>query len=119
MNCDYVLHIGQRRIYIEVAGVIGVYKKWYLENRKLNDSISKENYRIKLGVKEKMLKDEGLEYYILFPCDLTDENLDLILSTDSPNDTRQLIESFNKTYVDWDKVKDRGCIKYDKSGVQV
>lgn len=55
MNCDYVLHIGQRRIYIEVAGVIGVYKKWYLENRKLNDSISKENYRIKLGVKEKML----------------------------------------------------------------
>lgn len=120
MNCDYVICIGDRKIYIEVAGVIGEYKKWYFENRKLNDSKTKEDYRIKLGNKEEMLKNEGLEYYILFPCDLTEENLNLIISSNNPKETRETIKKFNKTYVDWDKVKARGSLEYNNvSGIQV
>lgn len=120
MNCDYVICIDDRKIYIEIAGVIGEYKKWYFENRKLNSSKTKENYRIKLGNKEEMLKNEGLEYYILFPCDLTDENLNLIISSNNPQETREIIKKFNKTYVDWDKVKARGSLEYSKeNSIQV
>jgi hypothetical protein len=72
MNCDYVIIYKNKIIYIEIAGILCNYKEWYLNNKPLN-SKSKEKYRLKLREKENMLKDAGLEYYILFPCDLNED----------------------------------------------
>lgn len=113
MNCDYVIFYKGRTIYIEIAGILMEYKKQYYQEQSLPNSKSKESYRVKLKKKEKMLMSAGLEYYILFPCDLTENNLDMILFSKNPNKTRKIIESFNKTYIDWEKVNKIGELKYD------
>ena len=36
MNCDYVIHINNRIIYIEIAGIIEPYKEWFFNNKPIN-----------------------------------------------------------------------------------
>jgi len=72
MDCDYVIKYKDKLIYIEIAGLLRDYKEWYLNDKPLN-SKSKEKYRLKLKEKERMFKEAGVEYYILFPCDLNED----------------------------------------------
>ena len=58
-----------------------------------------------------MLKDNGLLYFILFPCDLTQENFRNILE-DSSLELKKKIESFNKNNIDWVKIRETGELKY-------
>jgi len=71
MDCDYMIEYKGRKIYIEIAGLLRDYKEWYLNDKPLK-SKSKEKYRLKLKEKENMFKQSGVEYYILFPCDLNE-----------------------------------------------
>jgi hypothetical protein len=74
LDCDYIINYKDRTIYVEIAGILRDYKQWYLDSKPLN-SKSKEKYRLKLMEKEKMLKENNLEYYILFPSDLQEDFL--------------------------------------------
>ena len=58
-----------------------------------------------------MLKDNNLNYYILFPCDLTKENTYNILNNDSIS-LRKNIESFIKNNIDWNAVSKIWELKY-------
>ena len=58
-----------------------------------------------------MLKDNGLSYFILFPCDLTQENFRNILE-DGSLKLKKKIESFNKNNIDWVKIREAGELKY-------
>lgn len=80
LNCDYVIEYKNRIIYIEIAGLLRDYKEWYLNDKPIQCSKSKEKYRLKLKKKEDMLKSQRLEYYILFPCDLNDEIINKIFN---------------------------------------
>lgn len=111
MNCDYVIHINKKTIYIEIAGIIEAYKEWFFNNKPITNRKSREKYRIKLLEKQKMLKDNNLIYFILFPCDLTKDNFDAIL-TDGSVALRKKIESFMKNNIDWIKVREGGELKY-------
>lgn len=111
MNCDYLIHVKDHDIYIEIAGVIEAYKSYFFSNKSILNSKSKENYRIKLSQKQFMLKNNNLNYYILFPCDLTKENTYNILNNDSI-DLRKNIESFIKNNIDWNSVSKLGELKY-------
>lgn len=72
LNCDYKIIYKDRIIYIEIAGLLRDYKKYYYNNKPIASSKSKEKYRLKLMQKEQMLKENNLDYYILFPSDLND-----------------------------------------------
>jgi hypothetical protein len=74
MDCDYLININNKEYYIEIAGLLRDYKSWYYEDRELN-SKSRENYRVKLKEKEKMLKENGINCYLFFPSDLKNEYL--------------------------------------------
>lgn len=111
MNCDYVIHIKNQIIYVEIAGIIEAYKEWFINDRSIVRSKSKERYRLKLLEKQKMLKENGLHYYILFPCDLTHDNFYNILNNDSIS-LRKMIESFMKNNIDWKKIREIGELKY-------
>lgn len=112
MNCDYVIHINGKTIYIEIAGIIEAYKEWFFNDRPITNRKSREKYRLKLLEKRKMLRDNNLIYFILFPCDLTHDNFKSIL-TDSSISLRKRIESFMKNNIDWVKVRDSGELKYN------
>lgn len=73
MNCDYVIIINNKVKYIEIAGILNSEKEKfnYKNNLKINCN-RKEKYRLKLMQKEKMLKDNNLDYFILFPSDFDD-----------------------------------------------
>lgn len=73
-SIDYIINYNNRIIYIEIAGILKYYKQWYLDNKPLN-SKSREKYRLSLKEKERILKDNKLEYYILFPQDLSEDFL--------------------------------------------
>lgn len=111
MNCDYVLNIDNKTIYIEIAGIIESFKEWYYQGKIITCSKSKEKYRIKLLEKESMMKKIGLKYFILFPCDLTKDNFSKIISNPSLELKRD-IESFNKHNINWKRVRDVGELKY-------
>lgn len=111
MNCDYVINIKEKNIYIEIAGIIEAYKSSFFFDKPINASKSKENYRKKLSQKQFMLKENNLNYYILFPCDLTKENIYKILNNDSIM-LRKDIESFIKNNIDWKRVFEYGELKY-------
>lgn len=111
MNCDYVIHINDKIIYIEIAGIIEAYKEWFLEAKPIISSKSKEKYRQKLSEKQKMLKDNNLIYFILFPCDLTKDNMKSILEG-NPAELRKQIESFMQNNIDWIKVRESGELDY-------
>lgn len=69
MDCDYIIRYKDRVIYVEIAGILRDYKDWYYENKEISSSSSKEKYRLSLQEKESMLKNNNLEYYIIFPQD--------------------------------------------------
>lgn len=77
MDCDYVIHINKRIIYIEIAGVLDreSYKYSYKNPITIKSKVKKK-YAEKLNLKENMLKQNNKEYYILFPSDLN--NLDYL-----------------------------------------
>lgn len=111
MNCDYVIHIDDKTIYIEIAGIIEAYKAWFFNDRPITNRKSREKYRLKLLEKQRMLRDNNLIYFILFPCDLTHDNFKSIL-TDGSISLRKKIESFMKNNIDWVKIRDNGELKY-------
>ena len=111
MNCDYIINIKGKNIYIEIAGIIEAYKSYFFSGKPIKASKSKENYRKKLSKKQSMLRENNLNYYILFPCDLTKENVYEILNNDSVI-LRKNIESFIKNNIDWQKVTECGELKY-------
>lgn len=113
MNCDYVIHTHDEILYIEIAGIIADYKTWFYEDRKISRSKSKEKYRLKLKEKEFMLKNNGLKYFILFPCDLTQENFEDILHNQNLN-VKHRIENFYKNNIDWGKVRSIGKLDYSQ-----
>lgn len=111
MNCDYVIHINEKIIYIEIAGIIEAYKEWYYADKPITSSNRKEEYRLKLKEKEAMLKSHNLIYFILFPCDLTKDNFKNILE-DASLELKEQIEHFMKNNIDWIKVREIGELKY-------
>ena len=111
MNCDYVIYINGKTLYIEIAGIIEAYKEWFFNNREITSSKSKEKYRLKLLDKQRMLHENKLVYFILFPCDLTNENFKNILEDGSIR-LRKQIEGFMKNNIDWIKVRQNGELKY-------
>lgn len=80
MNCDYEIHFQGRIFYIELAGMLGnkVHDKCYRNNIPIQ-SKSKEKYRLGLIKKKEIFERENLEYYILLPSDMTEENYKKIL----------------------------------------
>lgn len=113
MNCDYVINYNSKEIYIEIAGIINEYKKWYYQNKIIDKSHHKEEYRLKLQKKENLMQLNNLEYYLLFPCDLTKKNLYDILNTDNYLATRIRIENFYKNNLDWNKISQSKELKFD------
>lgn len=113
MNCDYVIHVSEKIIYIEIAGILAEYKNLYYDNRPIIRSKSKEDYRLKLQKKEEMLKSHNLIYFILFPCDLTKDNFKNILQ-DSSIELRKTIEKFIQNNIDWVKIREIGELDYSK-----
>ena len=111
MNCDYVIHINDKIIYVEIAGIIEAYKEWYYKNKPITNSNRKEKYRQKLMEKEDMLKTHNLIYFILFPCDLTKDNFKNILENSSL-ELKKNIENFIKNNIDWVKIRELGELKY-------
>lgn len=111
MNCDYVIHINDKIIYIEIAGIIDAYKEWFFNNKPITNRKSREKYRLKLLSKQKMLRDNNLVYFILFPCDLTQDNFNAIL-IDGSISLRKKIESFMKNNIDWAKIRHKGKLEY-------
>ena len=105
------MNINGKNIYIEIAGVIEAYKNHFFSNKEITCSNSKEIYRQKLSEKQSMLKENNLNYYILFPCDLSKENIHKILVEDSIA-LRKNIESFIKNNINWNKVSKIGELKY-------
>ncbi|NRU52600.1 hypothetical protein [Clostridium beijerinckii] len=78
MNCDYVIHIDNKAIYIELAGMLsGKNETKYKQNIDIS-SKSKQLYAEKLKLKENMLIQNGLNYFILFPSDLSENDLDFL-----------------------------------------
>lgn len=117
MNCDYVIHTQDEILYIEIAGIIADYKTWYYEDRKISRSKSKEKYRMKLKEKETMLKNSGLKYFILFPCDLTQENFEDILHNQNLK-VKHRIENFYKNNIDWEKIRSIGKLDYSQNVIR-
>ena len=111
MNCDYEIHINDKIIYVEIAGIIEAYKEWYYKNKPITNSNRKEKYRQKLMEKEEMLKSHNLIYFILFPCDLTKDNFKNILENGSL-ELKKNIEKFMKNNIDWVKIRELGELKY-------
>ena len=54
-----------------------------------------------------MLKDNNLKYFILFPCDLTNENMNKMIS-EPTLDLKHKIEQFNQANIDWKIVREKG-----------
>ena len=114
MNCDYVIHINEKTIYVEIAGIIEAYKEWYYNNKPITNNNRKEKYRLKLKKKEEMLKSHNLIYFILFPCDLTKNNFKNILENGSL-ELKKEIEKFNQNNIDWVKIRNTtGELDYSK-----
>lgn len=111
MNCDYVIQYNERKIYVEIAGLIEYYKQWYYSNKSINSSKSKEKYRRKLYEKELMFKRNNLTYFILFPCDLTADILDSVLESPTVS-LRKEIEKRYKNNIDWRIIQKTGQLKY-------
>lgn len=111
MDCDYLLKYDNREIYIEIPGIIASYKQWYYSNKPITASKSKDDYCKKLKYKEQLFIDNNLEYILLFPSDITRENLMLILNNPCRN-VRDKIEKEYKHNIQWDKVIDIGELKY-------
>ena len=117
MNCDYEIHLGDDVLYIEIAGILGDYKTWYYDDRKIEHNNSKEKYRLKLKEKERLLKENNIKYFILFPCDLTKENFSNIVHK-SDLILKHSIENFYRSNIDWSKVRKIGELDYSKDVIK-
>lgn len=111
-NCDYKIEYNGRLIYVEIAGILGQYKQFYIDNRKITSSQSKERYRIKLMEKEAMLTDAGVEYFILFPCDLSHDILGFIFNGEY-SEAKSLIRSHYKNNIHWKNIDPGRGVEYD------
>lgn len=78
-NCDYIIKYKNRIIYVEIAGMLKPEKKLTFKNDTYN-SKSKEKYRRSLTAKEYMFIEAGLDYYILFSDDISDDILNEIFN---------------------------------------
>lgn len=81
MNCDYEIHFQGRIFYVELAGLLchPCYERCYKENKHIETSKSKEKYRLKLMTKKSIFEEESLEYYIILPSEMNEENYREIL----------------------------------------
>lgn len=68
-TCDYVINYNDKKIYIEIAGILRDYKRHYVNNIKFN-SKSKMEYYNKLKIKENILIENKCDYLIIFPEDI-------------------------------------------------
>lgn len=75
MNCDYKIKFGYDIIYIELAGILcnKEHQEAYINNTPIK-SKSKEEYRQKLNQKKEIFERNNLEYYILLPDEMNEEN---------------------------------------------
>lgn len=115
-DCDYVINYNNKTIYVEIAGILGQYKPFYYEDKPITSSKSKEKYRQKLKEKEQFLIANNLIYFILFPCDLTEENMKQVIENPTV-ELRKQIESFNQTNIDFVNVRKLGKLDYDNPAV--
>lgn len=65
MNCDYVIK-GNKNYYIEIAGMLKDREKRYYEDY-IFSRYEKQKYAEKLREKERLMKEQGLNYFIFFP----------------------------------------------------
>jgi hypothetical protein len=68
-DCDYEINVAGKTVYVEIAGMLRDYKDWYYSDSKIN-SLSVDEYRKKLKSKEEILSGNGINYSIIFPCDI-------------------------------------------------
>lgn len=114
INCDYVIVFDDRTIYIEIPGYIYQYKVKYYNKEKISTK-HKEEYKQQLLKKEQLFIDNNLEYYVLFPSDLTQENLDAIINQE--DNIREIIASQHKNNIRWKDIMKIGELRYsDKVG---
>lgn len=116
MDCDYVIKYNDKTIYVEIAGIIGQYKPFYYEDKSITSSKSKERYRQKLKEKEQLLISNNHIYFILFPCDLTEENMKQVFENPTI-ELRKQIESFNQTNIDFVNVRKLGKLDYSNPAI--
>lgn len=116
MDCDYVIKYNNRIIYIEIAGVLESFKNWYIDRKPIESQKSKEKYRRNLLVKENLLKQSKVEYFILFPCDLTREFFDSILN-DEYLKTKKRLSTHYKNNIEWKNINDDVGIVFDYSNI--
>ncbi|MEG2381583.1 MAG: hypothetical protein RSB38_07810 [Oscillospiraceae bacterium] len=112
MNCDYMIINKKDRIYIEIAGILRNYKRFFLENLEIYKK-SKEKYRLDLIKKQEYLEDANVKFFILFPCDLTKQNLWNILNGDYES-VKNGINSFHKSNINWGSVSENGELEYQE-----
>jgi hypothetical protein len=115
-DCDYVIKHNNQTIYIEIAGIIGQYKPFYYSDKPITSSKSKEQYRQKLKDKEQLLISNNHIYFILFPCDLTEENIEQVIKNPTI-ELRKQIEAFNRTNIDFVNVRKIGKLDYDNPAI--
>lgn len=111
-KCDYIINYNGRKIVIEIAGMLSSYKRYYVNNIPILASKSKEHYRQSLKYKEQLLLSSGVQYFILFPCDLSINLLNTVLDSDY-NSVKTSLASFNKNNIDWTAVIPTVGVLYD------
>lgn len=73
IDCDYVIKIGKRLLFIEIAGII--FRPSDCIFSEYNYSGSRQNaYRDKLALKQSLLEKMGVDYLFLFLNDMADES---------------------------------------------
>lgn len=115
-DCDYIINYNDNTIYVEIAGIIEQYKTFYYADKSITSSKSKEKYRQKLKEKEQLLISNNCIYYILFPCDLTEDNMEQVIKNPTI-ELRKRIELFNKSNIDFVNVRKIGKLDYDNPAV--
>lgn len=81
MNCDYLIVLNSKKVYIELAGILGNkgHQDAYRNNIPIK-SKSKELYRQKLYQKRDIFERNNLEYYILLPDEMNENTYKNILN---------------------------------------
>ena len=80
INCDYKVTINGINYYFELAGILGniEHQSCYLTNTKICNSKSKEEYRLKLNLKKEIFEKNNINYFILLPKDMNEDNYNKI-----------------------------------------
>lgn len=115
MTCDYMLVLKEEKYYIEIAGYLAQYKSNYITNTSIKFK-NREKYRLRLQYKKEIFESNNVNYFILFPCDLTEDNIEQIVN----NPTKQLktdIELFIQNNIDWKEVKKNNKLDYSNKNI--